>query len=479
MKLIKKTVDNEHEVAYNDNSTIERNIMKTTTSNGMANFDSTNNKCLDLFFNVGAYRNKDIIPIFKEALSEDVDLAIRISLWGRDIRGGAGERSTYRKILSFLSKNEPDIAFKLIEKTVEIGRFDDLLSFFNTDLEVLTLNFIHDELMINKNSLCAKWMPRKGDNANKIRKFLNKTPKEYRKLLVGLTNVVEQKMCSNAWEEIEFGKLPSVASSRYQSAFKKHVPHLYQKYVDSLNCGKEKINASAIYPYDIIKSMENGGDIDACTAQWNSLPNYMEGTTERILPVVDVSGSMTTRCSGSTTCMDVAISLGLYISERNVGQFKDKFITFSETPTIQQLSGTIYSKYKNMQKSDWGMSTDLNSVFKQILDMAKFYSVPEKDMPTKILILSDMQFNTAIRNKNATAMGMISSEYEESGYKMPSVIFWNLDSKGGVPTTSKTNNVALVSGFSPSIMKSILKDGDIDPISMVLETVKIPRYDWQ
>jgi hypothetical protein len=210
--------------------------------------------------------------------------------------------------------------------------------------------------------------------------------------------------------------------------------------------------------------------------QWKSLPNFMEGTTERILPVVDVSGSMGSVVSGGITCLDVAISLGLYISERNEGVFKDSFITFSEKPELQILSGTLKERYEQMSQADWGMNTNLELVFNLILNQALKHKVLPEDMPSKILIMSDMEFDQATR-QSESAIQMIRRQYEESGYTLPQIIFWNIQSRGGnFPVRYNELGTALISGLSPSIVKSVLGGKEMTPVSIMNETINSERY---
>lgn len=327
--------------------------------------------------------------------------------------------------------------------------------------------------------LCAKWQKRQGAEANKIRSYLKVTPKQYRKILVSLSNTVEQKMCAQDWSNIVYPHVPSVAAGRYQKAFLRHDPAGYGAYKAKLESGEAKINASVAFPYDVIRSMRNG-DVTVSNAQWAALPNYLEGSDENILPVVDVSGSMDFPVSGSVTAMDVAISLGLYVSERAGGVFRDQFVTFSSRPELVQVRGTLKQRYDTMARSTWNMSTDVQAVFKLILDSAVKHAVPESEMPTKILILSDMEFNTCVTNgESVSAMTMVEKEYAAAGYKLPQVVFWNLKGRSGnSPVTYNKTGTAMISGFSPSIVKSVLGGEEMTPISIMLKTVLANRYDF-
>jgi hypothetical protein len=459
------------------------------TENGMATNSTSLDACVDLFFNIGAMRGQDkqrLIATFSKAFIEDSKRAMKLLFWARDVRGGAGERQVFKDILVYLAENH-DLALKPnLHLISEYGRFDDLLSLSGTCLEKEAFKLIADALTA-QNGLCAKWMPRKGQTAEKLRAFLKFSPKQYRKTLVNLTNVVETKMCAKEWDSIEFGKLPSVASARYQKAFGKNAYESYSAYIQSLVKGEAKINAGAVYPYDVTKSL-NHGNSTVANEQWKALPNYMEGANDMILPVVDVSGSMSSPAGGSktVTCMDVAISLGLYISERNEGPFKDAFITFSSKPQLQVLSGSLKDRYAQMSRSDWGMSTNLEATFKLILDQATKHKLSQDEMPNKILILSDMEFNAAMggggwKNEpgswNPTAQQMIEKMYTDAGYKMPQIVYWNIQSRnGGVPVAFDTLGTALVSGFSPAIMKSLL-GGDIESPKQIMDkTIMSERY---
>jgi hypothetical protein len=463
----------------------------TTTENGMTTNVSSLNFCVDLFFTIGAMRGQDkqrLIQKFSLALLEDPTRAMKILFWVRDVRGGAGERQIFKDVIQFLSENHTDFLMKNIPYISEYGRWDDLLILVGTKLETEALTQIRWGLD-NKNQLLAKWMPRKGPIAAKLRNFLEMSPKQYRKTLVELTNVVETQMCANEWEAIDFSKLPSVASARYQKAFWKRNEEGYKSYIASLQKGEAKINAGAVYPYDVTKSLMKGNS-EVAIEQWKALPNYMEGSEDRILPVVDVSGSMQTSAGGNpnVSCMEVAISLGLYISERNVGSFKDAFVTFSGDPQLQILKGNLRDRFAQLQRAEWGYNTDLVKVFDLILDQAVKHSVSESEMPTKILILSDMEFDAATKGGgwgskvttpwNPTSQEMIEQKYESAGYKVPAIVYWNIQSRGNnIPVAFDKTGTALISGFSPSILKSVIKGEITSPQGIMDETILSPRYE--
>lgn len=456
----------------------------TRTTNGMKARKSTSNACVDLFFKIGASRGKDITKDFVAAYVENKDVALRIAQWVRDVRGGAGERELFRQILKYLEKHDPASAEKLLHKVPEIGRWDDIFVFSDKKLKWEAFNMLGTALR-EKNGLAAKWTPRQGPLAAELRNFFGMSPKFYRKSLVELTNVVEQQMCAGKWDEINHSHVPSLAASRYKKAFVRH-GHKFAEYVEKLKAGdvSVKVNTGAVYPYDVLKGVINlymdnkygKTELDHINAQWEALPNYVGDAN--ILPLVDVSGSMTCKAGNSNvTCLDVAVSLGLYLADKNKGKFKDTFLTFSSTPELLHLKGNIVQKTQQMVKSNWDMSTDLHKAMNKILKTAIEGGVSQEEMPEMLLILSDMQFNACVRHDDS-AMQMIERKFTEAGYKVPAIVFWNLNAKDNVPVKHDKSGAALVSGFSPTIVKSVLSTDmeQFTPEGVMLKTVMVDRY---
>jgi len=459
------------------------------TENGMRARKSTANALVDLFFKAGASRGKDITKEFTAALVEDQDLALRLALWLRDARGGAGERELFRQIMVQLENTRPELAAKLLAKVPEVGRWDDLFVFKTQPLKAQAYTMLGDALRA-KNGLAAKWTPRKGEVAREIREFFGMSPKFYRKSLVEMTKVVEQSMCAKDWDNINFSHVPSVAHARYKKAFGRNTPE-YAKYVSALVKGddpKVKVNAGAVFPYDVLKGVIgsyrnkfSANELVVVQKQWEAMENFIGDAN--VLPLVDVSGSMSCPAGGSgsksvTTCMDVAISLGLYVADKNKGKFKDTFLTFSGNPELLHLKGNIVEKCQQMSSSNWGMNTDLVKAMDKILSTAKNGNVPQEEMPEMLLIMSDMQFDQCARFDD-TAMKMMSRKFEDAGYELPKIVFWNLNAKDNVPVKYDTRGVALVSGFSPAIMVAVL-GGDTEqftPEAIMLKALMNPRYD--
>lgn len=460
-------------------------VLNTTvearTLNGMKAIESTLSSCVDLFFKIGSSRGKNITPDFEKAYQENKDFALRILLWARDIRSGAGEREIFRQVLSYLEKNHKKdlLDTNLLDKIPDLGRWDDMFTFTQPEIRAKAFD-IYKNALDNGNGLAAKWAPRKGADAIAFRSYLGWSPKFYRKTIVNLTKVVETQMCAKEFESINFSHVPSLAMTRYNKAFAKNAPVAYYAYKNALSSGDKsvKVNAGAVYPYDVIKSINHGnGDNIVADEQWNSLPNYIGDAS--IIPVVDVSGSMGVPAgkNKNLTCLDVSLSLGLYCSDKNTGPFKDLFLTFSSNSKFELLKGTLSQKLNQLKRGDWSQDTNIGSAFTEILRVATKNSVSPESMPKAILILSDMQFNECARYDDS-AMEMIRRKYEESGYKVPAIIFWNLNSHDNVPVQFNEKGAALVSGFSPAIMKSVLNcDLDnISPVSIMKDTIMNDRY---
>jgi len=458
------------------------------TENGMKARKSTANSCVDLFFKIGASRGKDITKDFVAAFAEDKDLALRIAQWARDARGGSGERKLFRDILVYLEKYDPESAKALIHKIPEIGRWDDIFVFKSKELKTVAYNMLGDALRA-KNGLAAKWTPRQGPIAVEIRNHFGMSPKFYRKSLVEMTKVVESQMCAKEWDNINFSHVPSVASARYKKAFFRNTEK-YKEYVAALVKGEDpevKVNAGAVYPYDVLKGVVghyiknyNSTELALVEKQWEALENFVGDAS--VLPLVDVSGSMSCLAGNNKnlSCLTVAVSLGLYLADKNKGKFKDTFLTFSGNPELVTLKGSILEKVRQMSSSNWDMNTDLEKAMKLVLKTAVKGNVPQAEMPSMLLILSDMQFDQCSK-ANRSALKMIEKEFEKAGYEMPKVVFWNLNSKDNAPAKYNDVGVALISGFSPAIMKTVLA-ADLDqftPEAIMRKAVMIDRYTLQ
>lgn len=503
--------------AVNNNNTT-RTQNQALTANGGATLASSLNPLVDMFFMIGSLRTKDLGQYkaqFDAAYAANSTLALQMILWARDIRGGAGERNTPRELLKYLEVKHPEDVLRIIPVLSEFGRWDDLLIFKTKAAKELAYSKIAEALR-EGNGLCAKWMPRvykfkknaqgvvdMNTVANKNRSQSNAiardimnvmglNERQYRKLLSSMSNTVEQKMCSNDWNDIDYSKLPSVASSRYLPAFMKHDEERYREYLDSLTKGETKVNAATLFPYDVLKNLVGTGNYysrKAPTAeqvklgiqQWEALTNLMGDNS--VLPMVDTSGSMSGyNVTNNLTVQDVAVSLGLYVSTKQTGAFQNMWLNFSTNPKLKELvTGTIadkaYDLYHN-HGSDWDGSTNVEAAFNLVLSTAVRHQVPQDQMPKVLMIFSDMEFNgSGGRNWNKTAFETAKAKFARAGYDLPTVVFWNLNARANNnPVRFDEAGTALVSGFSPNIIPAILSGKAVDPVSIMLAAIDNPRY---
>ena len=275
-------------------------------------------------------------------------------------------------------------------------------------------------------------------------------------------------MTQNEWTGINYSHVPSKAMTLYRKAFSKHDPQGFVAFLKAVEKGETKINASTLYPYDIVDRVLNSRADDAVLeAQWKALPDYCDGTNAIV--VADTSGSM------SGTPIRVCLSLALYIAERNTGAFNGFFLTFNSNSQLQKVRGnTLRQKLTNLNDADWGGSTNLQSAFDSILNAAVRDSVPPEDMPKKLFIVSDMEFNSACGR--GTNYDVIKAKYRAAGYELPEIIFWNVNARNDQSPITVNDKACLVSGYSPSILRAVLSGVQITPTDVMLETLNHERY---
>ena len=317
----------------------------------------------------------------------------------------------------------------------------------------------------------------KGKYAEVLLAKLGWSPRVYRKHLVKYTNVVEQKMCSKSWGDIEYSHVPSVAMHKYNKAWYRNDKDRFEQYLESVKKGESKINAGAIFPHDIIGQAVEYNSCRPLTqaeiVQWENLPDYM--TDYSILPICDTSASMT--WYQNALAMKISLALGLYISERNKGIFKDAFITFSQNPKMQYLKGNINERITQLCRQDFCGNTDIEGVFDEILSKAKQNNLPESDMPRSVLIISDMEFDECTTG-TYTSHEVIVEKYRQAGYRCPNLIYWNVNGHvGNVPVTKNDYGAALISGASPSILKAVLTD-NVSPEKIMDSVIERERYQF-
>ena len=473
----------------------------TRTENGAITPLTTQSECLDLFATIGALRrakNGEIVKRFVRAFSENRDVAMKVLFFARDVREGLGERRVFRTILRWLAQNEPVTLCKNLPYVAEYGRYDDLMALMGTPcerdmLEFVSVKFKEDMQALSQGeavSLLAKWLPSVNasstitvQNAKKIARFLGMTDASYRKALVALRasiHILENDLRVKDYS-FDYSKQPSKAMFKYRAAFWRNDGERYEAFLEQVRGGKATLHTATLAPYEIVEPYFNGYVLRKLTQKeqmtlnttWASLPTY--DTEENALVVVDGSGSM--YCQHSPMPASVALSLGLYFAEHNTGAFGNSFITFSSRPRLVQLKGeTFVEKLRYASSFNEVADTNLEAVFKLILKVAEKYGVPQNEMPSKIIIVSDMEFNGCVQNAGMSNFQNAKAMFEAAGYKLPDVVFWNVASRHTAqPVTKNEQGVALVSGCTPRLF-SMIASGTMNPYVFMMEVVESERY---
>lgn len=482
------------------------------TENGALGYRNSKSALLDMNFRVTSYRDAsemEIVNDFMKAFYEDRLMAMKWLFYARDIRGGLGERRLFRIIFKHLAHDQADYIAPLVPLMGEYGRFDDLMILFDTPLEQNMVQVIKETLTADLDneragkpiSLMAKWLPSANAsspltkaNAAKVIRALGISEKHYRKMLSRLRKhigIIETQMSNREWGAINYEAVPSRANLIYNGAFLRNDEARRRQFLASLEKGEVKINASTLYPHDIVhKYMENyspygrrnSGPADpAIEGLWKSLPDFVKGDGSTLV-VADGSGSMTTTVGNTrVSALTVANALAIYFAERAHGEFANKYITFSNRPQLVHLRGRSLRENLDIALHHSEVaSTNIEAVFDLLLRTAINSKMHRNEMPKNILIISDMEFNSAVTNANgmsARLFEQIAATYQHYGYIMPRLVFWNVCSRTKtIPILENEAGIALVSGFSPAIVKMVLSD-KLDPYEAMADILNSERYD--
>lgn len=480
------------------------------TENGAIKYTKSLNNNVDFYAQAGAMRSRldDVGGLFSLAYSEDKNTALRNLLYLRDVRGGLGERDAFRKAYFKLVDNDPEIAKELIKYVPVFGRWDDVVEIYwyakqskNTavyreSLEVMRTQIssdIDNAISGKEVSLLAKWLPspsvtnkNRKEIANHLAHDMNVKVSSFRKMLSILREyigIVETKLTEKNYSDIDFEKLPSKALFKYRQAFARNMEEKYVDFITKVNSGEVKMNASNVLPYEIVKGyIEEGGwgrsklkNLDnVLEATWKSLDDTIGDSGSNAIVVADTSASMT----GNPWY--VAESLAIYCAERLNGVFKNHFITFSSKPSLIEIpeGGTLLSKMQEYHKHSIVDNTNIEATFRLILDTAVTYDVKQKDLPEKIIIISDMEFDYMSKNNSETVFKSMKKEFYFHGYELPQIVFWNVDSRAdNLQARSDERGVVMVSGLTPNIFKAVLNGDITDSVKMMNNTLYTERYD--
>lgn len=481
---------------------------ETYTENGALTYRTTGSDCLDLFASIGAIRrnsDEDIINRFIRAFTESPDSAMKILFFGRDVRGGLGERRVFRIIIKWLAENEPKSLKKNIGFIAEYGRWDDLLALIDTPcrnhaLKVIGIQLHKDRIALENGgdvSLLAKWLPSvNASNFNTVRyaktiaKYLGMTDAAYRKTLVALRariKIIENNLREKDYS-FDYSKQPSKAMFKYRAAFCRNDRERYGEFLKKVQRGEATLHAGTLAPYELVEpyiddrfwTKETGfmraisdEEKASLNATWASLPDYCN--EENALAVIDTSGSM--YWDNKPKPASVALSLGLYFAEHNKGAFANHFIEFSAQPELIEIKGeTFADKLRYVCSFCKVANTNVDAVFDLILSAAVKNKVPQSEMPSTIYLISDMEFDQCVERADISNFNRAKKRFAAHGYELPRIVFWNVASRHGhQPVRMDERGVALVSGCTPKLFDMVM-NGEISPYKMMMEVVNSERY---
>ncbi len=480
---------------------LKKETNKTTTENGAATYLTTQSDCLDLFATIGALRNEreaEKMNRFDRAWAENRDLALKTLFFARDIRGGLGERAVFRTIIRNMSQQRSKSIIKNLWAIPEFGRFDDLLCLLDTPARDSVFAFIKELFSADMTaleedktvSLLGKWLPSvNAHNADTVRygkmiaASLSLSEAQYRKSLSALRAriaIIENNLRERDYS-FDYSMQPSKAMMKYRKAFIRNDGERYSEYLSKVEGGEAKLNTVTLMPYEIIRSLFyetysdeiSYGERRSLDVTWKAQKDYTSG--ENAIVVVDGSGSMYS--SQDPLPITVALSLGIYFAERNNGAFKNHFITFSEKPRLVEIKGNdIYEKVKYAASYNEVASTNIQNVFELILNTAVKNRLPQSELPAKIYVISDMEFNACTKGAKLTNFEYAKRLFNEHGYTLPKLIFWNVQSRNEQqPVTMNEEGVVLVSGASPRVFSMITSE-NISPYTFMTDILGAQRY---
>lgn len=474
---------------------LKKTANKTYTENGAVTYRTSGKDCLDLFATIGALRRADdqaICNRFLKAYAENPDLAMKILFYARDVRGGLGERRVFRSILTWLASNEKGSVVKNLPFIAEYGRWDDVLVLLKTPcrkeaLALLKEQFQADLAALEDSgdiSLLGKWLPSVNASnqdtvmlAKMIAKSFGLSDRDYRKALVKLRariRIIENNLREKDYT-FDYAKQPSKAMFKYRKAFLRNDGDRYGVFMEKVDRGEAKLHTGTLMPYELVERAYNCSEEErrSLDVTWRQLEDFT--SDENALVVADGSGSM--YWGSKPMPAAVAQSLAIYFAEHNKGEFHNHFLTFSMTPRLVEIKGNDFvEKVRYCRTFNECANTNLEAVFDLILRAAVENHVPQAEMPAKLYIISDMEFDFCVKNSSMTNFENAKASYAAAGYKLPDLVFWNVDSRNEQqPVKENDRGVALVSGCSPRVF-SMVMDGELNPYVFMLSVIDTERY---
>jgi hypothetical protein len=221
-------------------------------------------------------------------------------------------------------------------------------------------------------------------------------------------------------------------------------------------------------------------------AAWRDLvaKNQIPEDSPSMLPVMDGSGSMYSKISSGSNIMAIHVSIGLslFLANINTKAWKGMVMEYGSRPSFFQVptNASLREQIKIALAHDDCGSTNVEAVFDEVLKTAVREGFKQEEIP-EIICFSDMEFSPAMigwRNADNEdrLFEYIARKWSDAGYSLPRLTFWNINSRTGtIPLTENKNGVALLSGYSQSIMQMVLSR-KLDPLTILLEKLDSPRY---
>jgi len=325
---------------------------------------------------------------------------------------------------------------------------------------------------------------------------------------------VQIKMAAGAkgegqWDQIDFNTVTSKTMRQHSKAWQNLTKtgetrsdechrvacaSTYKGHIEKALGGDKtaKVHGKRCNTYELVRDAVNAGEhvkteFDRINLQWQSNSEQNAGLGNMIA-IADVSGSMTV---DDSIPLYNSIGLSIRVSEKASPVFRDRIITFSETPTWVKLGGnkTFCEKVREVKQAPWGMTTNLHSAFQMILDGIRDADMPPVEVENMaIIVFSDMQINSGARFSDTT-MDSIVSMFHDAGmkskyaapYTTPHLVWWNLRKTTGFPTLSTMKNTTMLSGYNAALLNAFEGKGvdalkEYTPAKMINDILCADRY---
>lgn len=482
------------------------------SKNGALECASSGSALVDFNARATEFRNAHESVIFDAAVmafaENPVDF-VKLVFQTGDIKGGKGERRSFNICMDWLVATHPYIAMEVLSLIPEFTRWDNLVRHivsenkeireyatsivveqFKKDLD--TVRASKEDEMVHI-SLLAKWMPslqtKKSSDKILVRhllRSLHMQEREYRKALSELRshlNIIEKAMSAKDYKAIDMTKLSSKQQLRYAKFFNRVMQEERHEYIQAVLRGEKKMNASVLNPLEIYheyikKSRGVVSYNEDYEALWSLISDKTAGNGNTLV-IRDGSFSMKVGFirNSNATMLDAASAMAIYCAEHMTGPLKNKFITFSSRPQIVDLSEchTLAEKINHLFRYNDCTNTNIEATFDLILNAAIEGNLSQDEIPSYLLIMSDMEFDRARTfesRSRAVLFDLIREKWNAAGYEMPTLVFWQLNGKRTIyPEIDSKNGIIFLSGFSVNELELVMA-GRYEDVKMVEEATK-------